>query len=96
MRRFAPVLAAAFGLAHGAGFAGGLVVLDLPSERLAAALLAFNIGVELGQGVALCLFWGAAMVLARVGAPSWPRREALAAALLALGAYWFAERTFLT
>lgn len=43
------LLAFAFGLVHGLGFAGGLVALELPRGELLAALLLFNLGVELFQ-----------------------------------------------
>ncbi len=42
-------MAAVFGLIHGLGFAGVLAELGLPSGRLVEAVLAFNIGIELGQ-----------------------------------------------
>lgn len=38
-----------FGLVHGLGFAGALGELGMPRNAYATALLAFNIGVELGQ-----------------------------------------------
>lgn len=38
-----------FGLLHGLGFAGVLGELGMPEGRFFAALLAFNLGVELGQ-----------------------------------------------
>lgn len=38
-----------FGLVHGLGFAGVLSELGLPEGRFIPALIAFNIGVELGQ-----------------------------------------------
>lgn len=38
-----------FGLVHGMGFAGALSDLGLPSNAFAAALISFNVGVELGQ-----------------------------------------------
>ena len=43
------IVAFAFGLLHGFGFAGALVELGLPQGDIPLALLAFNIGVELGQ-----------------------------------------------
>ena len=43
------IVAFAFGLLHGFGFAGALVELGLPQSDIPLALLAFNIGVELGQ-----------------------------------------------
>lgn len=39
----------AFGLVHGQGFASALSETGLPRDALALALLAFNVGVELGQ-----------------------------------------------
>lgn len=38
-----------FGLLHGLGFAGALAETGLPQNSLVPALLAFNIGIELGQ-----------------------------------------------
>ena len=43
------VVAFAFGLLHGVGFASGLSLLGLPAGEVPAALLFFNIGVEAGQ-----------------------------------------------
>lgn len=46
-----------FGLVHGFGFAGALLELGLPSQSRLAALLGFNVGVELGQlGAILLVF----------------------------------------
>jgi len=43
------VVAFAFGLLHGFGFASGLAALGLPQNEIPLALLAFNVGVEIGQ-----------------------------------------------
>jgi len=43
----------AFGLFHGFGLATKLQDLSLPARGLAANLVSFNVGVELGQGLAL-------------------------------------------
>ena len=43
------VVAFAFGLLHGFGFAGALSEVGLPQNHVPAALLFFNIGVEIGQ-----------------------------------------------
>jgi tetratricopeptide (TPR) repeat protein len=56
------LLALAFGLIHGLGFANVLLELGLPRGQLLVALLGFNLGVEVGQLgiVALCFpiaFW---------------------------------------
>ena len=53
LRPFLPgrawVVALAFGLVHGLGFAGALNNLSLPRHARVLALGAFNVGVELGQ-----------------------------------------------
>ncbi len=91
--RGAALLALIFGLIHGCGFAGALAELELPRPRLLAALLGFNVGVELGQ---LSVIAGALLVGAGLRfAPGRFMRHAApvaGAALFALGAYWFVSR----
>jgi hypothetical protein len=82
-----------FGLIHGVGFANVLADLDLPREGLLTALLAFNLGVELGQ-VAIVAVVLPLLVLA--GRRPIYGRVALPVASLAVatvGAVWFVERT---
>ena len=59
MTRAPWVVSALFGLLHGLGFAGALADIGLPQDSAIAALLFFNIGIELGQiavvGAALAL-----------------------------------------
>ncbi len=43
------LVAFAFGLLHGFGFAGALTEIGLPQTDVLWALLLFNLGVELGQ-----------------------------------------------
>jgi hydrogenase/urease accessory protein HupE len=43
------LMASSFGLLHGLGFAGALTEVGLPQGEIPLALLAFNIGIELGQ-----------------------------------------------
>jgi hydrogenase/urease accessory protein HupE len=47
-------VAASFGLLHGFGFASVLGQIGLPQGEIPAALLFFNVGVELGQLVFIC------------------------------------------
>jgi len=47
--RYPWAVAGVFGLVHGIGFAGALAGLGLERRLLPAALLSFNIGVEIGQ-----------------------------------------------
>ena len=89
----APAIATVFGLAHGAGFAGPLLELQIPGDGLLLTLLAFNLGVEAGQLTALTLF-GAAIWLLRTTLKQVPEIafDATAAALFALGTFWFVSR----
>ena len=89
------LVAFAFGLVHGFGFASALGDLHLGRGSLVPALFGFNAGVELGQ-VAIVVV--AAPVLAafrrsarfeRFGVP------ALAGVAIAFGAFWFVQRAFL-
>lgn len=47
--RYPATIAVAFGLLHGFGFAAVLREIGLPQTELPAALLFFNVGVEIGQ-----------------------------------------------
>jgi hypothetical protein len=88
-------VALTFGLVHGFGFAGILTELELPRARLAAALLGFNLGVELGQLAMVALAWPVLRWLA-AAQPGSHRVlvEACSAGVLALGLYWFLQRAF--
>ena len=83
------VVAFAFGLLHGFGFASGLSVTGMPRAELAPALLFFNVGVELGQlgFVALILLLCRSFKVLEV---RWPRWAELAPgyAVGSLGAFW--------
>jgi hypothetical protein len=56
-------MAFGFGLIHGMGFANVLSDLGLPPEALLAALLGFNVGVELGQLAIVAIFLPVAYLL---------------------------------
>jgi hypothetical protein len=89
------VLAFAFGLIHGFGFAGVLAEMTLPTHRLVPALVGFNLGVELGQLAVVALIWPALSLL-RQKAGGLPYRlfaEAASASICAVGLYWFLTRT---
>ena len=93
-RRLAPVLATAFGLAHGAGFAGPLLSLDIPRERLLKALLGFNLGVEAAQLLALAVIAAVAVASSRIPPIARSRSVGyISVALFALGVYWFVGRS---
>ena len=88
------VVAFAFGLIHGFGFAGALTSAGLPRHDLPLALLSFNVGVELGQlGFVLLIVLlerSFRQLLIR-----WPRwAEALPGYTVgSLGAFWTIQRT---
>jgi hypothetical protein len=93
-QRLTPALAAAFGLAHGAGFAGALLELDIPRERLLVALLGFNLGVEAAQVLVLAAIAVIALVARRVPGPVRGRAlDWVVVGLFAVGVYWFVERS---
>ncbi len=48
------LVALAFGLVHGLGFAGALAEVGLPERDIPLALLMFNVGVETGQILFVC------------------------------------------
>jgi hypothetical protein len=88
------VVAFAFGLLHGFGFASGLTAMGLPPGEIPLALLFFNVGVEIGQ----LMFVGLVLALARsftVLEIRWPRWAQLVPgyAVGTLGAFWFIQRT---
>jgi hydrogenase/urease accessory protein HupE len=58
-RRLPALVAFLFGLVHGLGFAGALAEIGLPQKHLATALLTFNLGVEIGQLMAVAVAWAA-------------------------------------
>ena len=88
------LVAFAFGLIHGFGFASVLVDLGLPQGALALALLGFNLGVEGGQLAIVAAF----LVLAYpVRASRFYRRAVLGGGSLliaAVASVWFVERAF--
>jgi len=94
--RIRAVLAFAFGLVHGFGFAGVLAEMELPTARLAPALFGFNVGVELGQLAIVSLAWPLLRLLERPADGHWHRRvvDLTSAAACALGVFWFVTRTF--
>ncbi|XQW84145.1 HupE/UreJ family protein [Thalassotalea piscium] len=82
----------AFGLLHGLGFASVLLELGLQQEQFITSLVAFNIGVELGQLSVvlvafslLCWFYKKDWYQTRIVKP-------LSLLIALIGLYWFIER----
>ncbi len=88
------LVAFAFGLLHGFGFASGLTAMGLPKAEIPLALLLFNLGVEIGQ-VAFVLLVILLERSFRVLEVRWPRvvERLPGYAVGTLGAYWTIQRT---
>jgi hypothetical protein len=84
-----------FGLLHGIGFASGLSTAGLPREEIPMALLAFNVGVEVGQLAFIALVLGVTHAW-RVLEIQWSRRMALVPGYVlgVMGAFWTLDRSF--
>ena len=84
------------GLVHGFGFAGVLREFGLPSDALAVALAAFNIGVEIGQvaivSIAVPLLLGIDRLM-RAERRSPRLVHAVSLVIAGLGLYWLLVRT---
>jgi len=88
------IVAFAFGLLHGLGFATGLVELGLPKDEIPLALLLFNVGVELGQVGFVVVFLLLERSL-RILQVRWPTivLRVPGYAVGSLGALWTLQRT---
>ena len=88
------MVAFAFGLIHGFGFASVLADLGLPQNALLLALVGFNLGVEAGQ---LCIVGAFLPIAFFLRESTFYRRGIMAggSALISLVALvWFIERAF--
>ncbi|MFD4707760.1 HupE/UreJ family protein [Gottfriedia sp. NPDC058432] len=85
------LLTALFGLIHGMGFAGALAETGLPKSNLIGSLLTFNLGVEAGQLMFLCLLLPFLLWLRRF---PWYRKMMISTSCLifVLAFYWFIQR----
>jgi hydrogenase/urease accessory protein HupE len=87
------VVAFAFGLLHGFGFASALTSAGLPRHELPLALVSFNVGVEFGQlgFIALILALERSCRILEVRWPRWA--QALPGYTVgSLGAFWTVQR----
>ena len=87
------IVAFAFGLLHGFGFAGTLSKLGLPAREVPAALLFFNLGVEAGQlaFVAAFLAFIHSLRTLEIRWPVWTR-PIPAYAIGSLASFWLVQR----
>jgi HupE / UreJ protein len=88
------MVAFAFGLLHGFGFANALRDLGLHTGQLAATLFGFNLGVEIGQLAIVAVFFPLAYSLRGL---LFYKRFVLqfgSAAIMVIASTWMAERVF--
>ena len=92
--RYPLAVSSTFGLLHGLGFAAVLGELGLPQLAVLTGLVAFNVGVEIGQLVFAALVMPF-LFIARARSTWFAGYGQLATAYLvgSVAAYWFIERT---
>lgn len=87
-------IAGLFGLIHGFGFAGALTELNLKGRSLLGALVGFNVGVELGQILIMCVIVPVLFYLQKKPS-TFKKFRIVASSLVALlGIFWFVQRAF--
>lgn len=92
-RTLLPLITTAFGLVHGAGFAGGLKEATLFRSEILMPLLGFNIGVELAQLCALAVFFSLPWIISRQSSINLSFVEIYSnVVIFGLGCFWFAQR----
>jgi hypothetical protein len=90
-RRLPGIVAFAFGLLHGFGFAGALREIGVPPDRTFLALLGFNLGVELGQLLVIAVALAFGLLARRLPHLRWWRLAAVYTGGT-LAALWAIER----
>lgn len=98
--RYPIAVSASFGLLHGFGFASALADIGLPQTEIPAALLAFNVGVEVGQiafvATMLLIFWLITKVLKNIeiSATNWTHKveKPMAYSVGGIAMFWAVER----
>lgn len=87
------VVAFAFGLLHGFGFAGALKEIGLPQTDVPLALVTFNLGVEAGQlAFVAAVLIGFRAVTALVSVPIAPARIVAAYIIGTISTFWLITR----
>jgi hypothetical protein len=88
-------VAFSFGLLHGLGFANALIDIGLPQGDIPLALLAFNIGVEVGQLAFIAAVVGVIQLTKQFRIPDIVEcrlRTFTAYGVGLVAAFWFVER----
>jgi len=87
------LVAFAFGLLHGFGFAGALAEIGLPEGEIPVALLTFNLGVEAGQLIIVAAGLLALTAIRRFAATRFRTAQVGAAyAIGSIAAFWMIQR----
>ena len=86
------LVAFAFGLIHGFGFANALGDLGLAQGTLALTLVGFNLGVEIGQLAIVAAFLPIAFALRRTWFYQWPLLRFGSVLIILIAAIWLTER----
>ena len=84
-----------FGLIHGMGFASSLNEIGLPADKFFTSVLAFNIGVELGQVTIITAMF--VLVIIPLRNKTWYRYGvvySLSAIIAIIASYWTVQRVF--
>lgn len=88
------IVAFGFGLVHGLGFAGALSDVGLPQHAIPLALLAFNVGVEIGQLMFVTVVLVLIFTVRKAGIKEGFVEHRLAPyAIGCIAAYWVIDRT---
>ncbi len=89
-----PVIAA-FGLIHGLGFASVLSELGLPQNDVVAGLVAFNLGIEVGQVLFVAALAALFSLIRRVSLPAEPLARGAAVYLMGgMAVFWCLDRGY--
>ena len=89
------VVASSFGLLHGFGFAAVLREIGLPADSLVTSLLAFNIGIEVGQVIFASAVFGVLWLARRAGGRlpgALPVTKLAGYGVGCLASFWMLER----
>ena len=84
-----------FGLIHGLGFASSLNEIGLPADKFFTSVLAFNIGVELGQVTIITAMF--VLIIIPLRNKTWYRYGvvySLSAIIAIIAGYWTVQRVF--
>lgn len=84
-----------FGLFHGFGFASVLARIGVLGEHMALSLFGFNLGVEIGQVVVICIVFPALYLIRNSAVYSNVLMRYGAVTLILLGIIWTVDRAFL-